>query len=65
MLVTYILKIIYPNYLKMNIKKPVNTLNGKKSKEIIMNLTHTVSIKVFKNSHNITKPFTKPISKIF
>ena len=49
----------------MENKKPVNTLNGLKFKEIVTDISHTVSIKAFKNSHNITKPFTKPISKIF
>lgn len=49
----------------MKKKDPVNIFNGLKFKEIVIDTSHQVSIKAFKNSHNITKPFTKPISKIF
>ena len=57
----------------MNYKNPVNVLNGLKYKhydllESIQNSnkpSHLVPIKAYKNSYNIVKPFTKPISKIF
>lgn len=49
----------------MNHKTPVNVLNEKKHKDSVLDYSNLVSIKTYKNSTNITKPFTKPISKIF
>ncbi len=49
----------------MKQKDPVNVYNGLKFKEVEINSSNLVSIKAYKNSYNITKPFTKPISKIF
>jgi hypothetical protein len=49
----------------MENKEPVNLLNAIKHKEIIIDSSNLVPISKYKNSYNITKPFTKPISKIF
>lgn len=49
----------------MKHKNPVNVINGEKFEELILDSSNLVSIKAYKNSKNITKPFTKPISKIF
>ncbi|PKV48685.1 hypothetical protein ATE84_0691 [Aquimarina sp. MAR_2010_214] len=49
----------------MKSKDPVNIFNDKKYKEVVSDSSHLVSIKAYKNSYNITKPFVKPISKIF
>ena len=54
----------------MEYKKPVNIFNGlkvshkvKKSQKAL--LDPLVAIKSFQNPRNITKPFVKPISKLF
>lgn len=49
----------------MKSKEPVNIFNSPKFKEIKIDSSNLVSIKKYKNSYNIAKPFTKPISKIF
>jgi hypothetical protein len=49
----------------MKIKEPVNVLNGLKFKKIEFSKNHLIKIDAYKNIDNITKPFTKPISKIF
>lgn len=52
-------------YLTMKNKHPINLLNGLKHTEIKFDKSHLIEINAYKNSQNITKPFTKPISKIF
>jgi len=49
----------------MKAKNPVNIVNSPKFKQIVIDSSNLVSIKKYKNSFNITKPFTKPISKIY
>jgi hypothetical protein len=53
----------------METKKPINIFNGlqfrldEQSKE--KPKSSLITISAYKNSRNITKPFVKPISKIF
>ena len=49
----------------MKDKEPINIFNGQKFKELKIDSSNLVSIEKYKNSFNITKPFTKPISKIY
>ncbi len=49
----------------MKNRNPVNIFNGAKFKEIKIDSSNLISIKYYQNSQNITKPFIKPISKIF
>lgn len=52
----------------MNSKKPINVFNGLKSKITnlpqVQPISNLIAIKAYQNSKNITKTFTKPISKI-
>lgn len=53
------------NYYKMKDKEPLNVYNSPKFKELKIDSSNLVSIKKYKNDYNRTKPFIKPISKIF
>lgn len=54
----------------MGNKKPINVLNGLKSKvnresqNLIKPKSDLIAIGFYQNSKNISKPFVKPISKI-
>ncbi len=57
----------------MESKKPINIFNGLKieiqnnqqNQNQVKPKSRLVAIKTYQNSRNITKPFVKPISKIF
>jgi len=49
----------------MKNREPVNIFNNQKFKELKIDSSNLVSIKKYKNSFNISKPFIKPISKIY
>jgi len=49
----------------MKDKEPLNVYNSPKFKELKIDSSNLVSIKKYKNDYNRTKPFIKPISKIF
>jgi hypothetical protein len=54
----------------MKSKKPINVFNGLKTKVNVEFQTHIepqsslITIQIYQNSKNISKPFVKPISKI-